>query len=111
MLGFRIADKVGALLAIVFFLFPLCQDLAAVSVAHFADEIAGDLFYRAVTERVHGDGERHVGEGIALHRPGQHGRLVAKPPEISEKAKYQQTGAADGDPKMSARNRHGTSFG
>src|SRR5882724_10124087 len=111
MLGLRIADELRALLAIVLFLFPLCQSLAAVSIAHFANKIACCPFDRAIAKWIHGDTERHMAQRIALVRTRQHWRLVAEPPQIAQEHQDEQTRPPNGNAEMSAGKLHLKSLG
>src|SRR6266403_5729225 len=104
MLGFGAAEKFGALPAVV--PFPLAEQFAAIAVTHLRDKAIGGAFDGAIAKWIHGDADRHLGQGIAFLGARQNWWLVAEPVQIAEEHEHEQARGAQSDSEMGARKAH-----
>jgi len=108
MLGLRVADEVGILLAVV--VLPFGEQIVTVAVAQLAKKEVGAVFNRAVAQRIHPDADGQAAKRVAVFRSRQHRPLIAQPPDVTEKSKHQQRANADGNADLCASKPHPEEF-
>src|ERR1700733_6174715 len=76
------------------------------SIPQLAKKKISTVLNRAVAQRIHPDADRQAGQRIVVFGARQHRSLLAQPPDVAEKSKYQQRANANSNADLCPSESH-----